>query len=73
MIHISTDYVFDGTRPPYSPSDNPNPLNNYARSKLQSEQIVQDIQPEATILRVPVLFGPTDRLEESAISILSML
>lgn len=29
LIYISTDYVFDGTKPPYLPGDAPNPLNFY--------------------------------------------
>ncbi len=39
MIYISTDYVFDGTKPPYSEADTPNPLNTYGKTKLQGEQV----------------------------------
>jgi S-adenosylmethionine synthetase len=35
MIYISTDYVFDGTQPPYETFDSPNPLNQYGKTKLQ--------------------------------------
>lgn len=38
MIYISTDYVFDGTKPPYVESDEPNPLNTYGKTKLEGEK-----------------------------------
>ena len=38
VLSISTDYVFDGTRPPYQPGDPPAPLNAYGRSKFEGEQ-----------------------------------
>src|SRR5476651_2818379 len=38
ILSISTDYVFDGTQPPYHPDDAPNPLNAYGRSKLDGER-----------------------------------
>lgn len=37
LIYISTNYVFDGTKPPYKPSDAPNPLNKYGQSKRDGE------------------------------------
>lgn len=45
MIYISTDYVFDGTKPPYSESDIPNPLNMYGKTKLQGEQVTLEANP----------------------------
>eukprot|EP01027_Heterolobosea_sp_BB2_P013400 GEZU01019332.1.p1 GENE.GEZU01019332.1~~GEZU01019332.1.p1 ORF type:complete len:229 (+),score=42.13 GEZU01019332.1:67-753(+) len=39
-IYISTDYVFDGTNPPYYPSSAPNPLNEYGVSKYEGEKII---------------------------------
>ena len=69
LIHISTDYVFDGTRPPYKESDEPKPLNFYGKSKLAGEQeILKNI--DSAILRVPVLYGPVIDNSESAINIL---
>ena len=34
FVHLSTDYVFDGTSPPYKPEDAPNPLQEYGVTKL---------------------------------------
>ena len=39
MIYISTNYVFDGTSPPYSVGDEPNPLNTYGQTKLDGEKV----------------------------------
>ena len=44
LIHISTDYVFDGTKKePYSESDTTNPINEYGKSKLLGETYIQEI------------------------------
>jgi dTDP-4-dehydrorhamnose reductase len=37
LIHVSTDYIFDGKSGPYCEDDRPNPLGFYARSKLAGE------------------------------------
>jgi len=41
LLHISTDYVFDGTKPPYKPGDDPHPLNAYGEQKLASEKVLR--------------------------------
>jgi S-adenosylmethionine synthetase len=57
LIYISTDYVFDGTQPPYHAiGGKPNPLNFYGRTKLAGEKAIEEVYPEATILRVPILY-----------------
>ncbi|XP_045606288.1 methionine adenosyltransferase 2 subunit beta [Procambarus clarkii] len=70
VIHISTDYVFDGTSPPYKANDKCNPLSKYGQTKLDSEEAVLRECPDACILRVPVLYGPVERVDESAITCL---
>ena len=45
MIHISTDYVFDGTSPPYKVGDKCNPLSKYGLTKLESEEAVLAAAP----------------------------
>ena len=42
MLYISSDYVFDGTSPPYNIDSKPNPLNQYGKTKLQGEQVTLD-------------------------------
>ncbi|MDR3574594.1 MAG: SDR family oxidoreductase [Anaerolineaceae bacterium] len=52
MLHISTDAVFDGQRGNYSENDPPNPINVYARTKLDGELAVASANPKALIARV---------------------
>ena len=58
FVHISTDYVFDGTRTePYLESDPTAPRSVYGTSKLAGEQMGAVAAPEHTIVRVSGLFG----------------
>lgn len=45
MIYISTDYVFDGTKPPYGPEDTPNAVNKYGQQKIAAEKFVLESLP----------------------------
>jgi len=59
VIHISTDYVFDGTKnEPYTETDKPNPVSIYGKSKLEGELAIQDISDNYVIVRTAWLFGP---------------
>jgi len=58
LIHISSDYVFDGTQGPYDERAIPNPLGYYARTKLASENALRISGADYTVLRTNVLFGP---------------
>jgi dTDP-4-dehydrorhamnose reductase len=57
MVHLSTDYVFDGESGPYSEGDAPHPISAYGRMKLESEEAVASILPCSTVVRTMVLFG----------------
>ena len=60
VIHISTDYVFDGKKKvphPYVEDDPVNPLSEYGRSKLAGEEHLQASCPEAVILRTAWLYS----------------
>ncbi|EPQ52149.1 NAD P-binding protein [Gloeophyllum trabeum ATCC 11539] len=71
LIYISTDYVFDGTSPPYTPSSETNPVNLYGRTKRDGEIAVLGVQgAKAVVFRVPVLYGPTPNNADSAVNIL---
>jgi len=57
LVHISTDYVFDGKRGPYSEDDRPEPLSYYGKTKLASENILRSSDLTYLILRTMVLYG----------------
>jgi dTDP-4-dehydrorhamnose reductase len=62
LIHISTDYVFDGNKEePYLESDSAQPLNIYGWSKLLGERMVMEQNPQTFILRVAWLYGSVGR------------
>ena len=62
LVHISTDYVFGGTRPsPYVESDQPNPQTVYGKSKLMGEIYVREQLHEHFILRIAWLYGRVGR------------
>lgn len=58
LMHISTDYVFDGAqRTPYVESDLPNPLSAYGASKLAGELLIRAAWPRHFIVRTCGLYG----------------
>ncbi|MBL4624683.1 MAG: SDR family oxidoreductase [Flavobacteriales bacterium] len=65
LIHLSTDFVFDGEDGPYSEGDQPNPLHYYAESKLASERILQDYDIKWSIARTIIIYGIVDDMSRS--------
>lgn len=57
LVHISTDYVFDGVEGGYHENSQPNPLGYYGRSKLASENAIIKTGIDSAILRTMVLYG----------------
>jgi dTDP-4-dehydrorhamnose reductase len=57
FIHLSTDFIFDGTSGPYSEDDLPNPVNFYGKSKLAAEKIIIDSEIRQTIIRTVLVYG----------------
>jgi dTDP-4-dehydrorhamnose reductase len=58
LVHISTDYVFDGTKAePYVEEDEPRPVSVYSASKAAGERAVLEVCPEHLVVRVAWVFG----------------
>lgn len=58
LIHISTDYVFDGEKTtPYTITDPPNPINIYGKSKLQGELNIKKYLSQYFIIRTSWLYS----------------
>lgn len=58
LIHISTDYVFDGEKSaPYTVEDVPNPINQYGMSKWKGEEYIREIVPDHYIIRTSWLYS----------------
>ena len=58
LIHLSTDFVFDGTTSKaYEETDTPNPVNYYGKTKRLSEEVIEQICENYAIMRVEVVYG----------------
>ncbi|HEY1998753.1 SDR family oxidoreductase [Paraburkholderia sp.] len=68
VLSISTDYVFDGTHPPYRDDAQPSPLNAYGHSKLEGERALTETTGFGCVLRLPLLYGPIVDWAESAVT-----
>lgn len=67
LVHLSTDFIFDGQNGSYSEEDIPAPLSIYGESKLESEKVVQESGLEAAILRTILLYGVAENMSRSNI------
>ena len=59
LLHLSSDYVFDGHDGPYSEADKPNPVSYYGRTKLASENALKSSGVRHAVVRTNVLYGHT--------------
>jgi dTDP-4-dehydrorhamnose reductase len=57
LIHLSTDYVFDGENGPYAEEDPPHPVSYYGKTKLESEKAIRSSGIDFLIVRTNVLYG----------------
>ena len=64
LVHISTDFIFDGENGPYSEDDIPNPLSYYGLSKLKSETLLLESSCKWTVLRTIIVFGVAEKLSK---------
>ena len=67
LIHISTDFIFDGKDGPYKETDTPNPLSHYGHTKLKSEGIIVNAKIKYTIIRTILVYGIVDNMSRNNI------
>ena len=67
FIHLSTDFIFDGTHGPLDEDEKPNPLSYYAEGKLEAEKIVQASTIDWAIARTVLVYGIVDNMSRSNI------
>jgi len=60
LVHLSTDFVFDGSDGPYKEDDTPNPQSYYAETKYEAEKIIQASGISWAILRTIIIYGVVD-------------
>src|SRR6218665_250017 len=67
FIHLSTDFIFDGTHGPLDEDEKPNPLSYYAETKLEAENIVTASALDWAIARTVLVYGIVDNMSRSNI------
>jgi len=67
FLHLSTDFIFDGSRGPLTEEETPGPVNYYGESKLASEEIVMKSTLDWAIARTVLVYGITPSLSRSNI------
>lgn len=67
LIHVSTDFIFDGTHGPLDENAIPGPVNYYGESKLAAERVIQNSTISWAILRTVLVFGITQDMSRSNI------
>lgn len=66
LIHLSTDFIFDGENGPYSEEDEPNPLSYYGESKYQAELLIQNSSlSKWAIARTIIVYGIVEDMSRS--------
>jgi S-adenosylmethionine synthetase len=70
LVFLSTDYVFDGTSPPYTVEASPKALSEYGQQKLDGEKAAAEVVNTAAILRIPLIYGPFEYCKESGVTAL---
>lgn len=67
LIHLSTDFVFDGEDGPYKETDSPNPLSFYGQSKYEAEKLIQNSNTKWSIIRTIIVYGIGEQMSRSNI------
>lgn len=67
LVHLSTDFIFDGTHGPLHENETPNPLSYYGHSKYRGEQLVQENSQSWAIARTVLVYGVVSDMSRSNI------
>ena len=65
LVHVSTDFIFDGEAGPYAEDATPNPVSYYGWSTAEAERIVQEKSKDWAILRTILVYGVVDHMSRS--------
>ena len=67
LVHLSTDFIFDGSHGPLTEDEEPNPVNYYGESKLEAEEIIKESNINWAIARTVLVYGVVPGLQRSNI------
>ncbi|TKB98215.1 SDR family oxidoreductase [Pedobacter cryotolerans] len=67
LVHLSTDFIFDGEHGPYDELAAPNPLSYYGQTKLKAEEILKNSKAKWAVLRTIIVYGIIKDLSRSNI------
>ena len=67
LVHLSTDFIFDGEDGPYTEDAEPNPLSYYGQTKLEAEQLIKESSCNWAILRTIIVYGIVSDMSRSNI------
>lgn len=67
LLHLSTDFIFDGKAGPYTEEIEPNPISYYGESKLKAEKIIQESNIDWAIARTVLVYGIAHDMSRSNI------
>lgn len=67
LVHVSTDFIFDGEAGPYDEAAKPNPVNYYGESKLAAEKLVMEKAKSWAIARTVLVYGIAEDMSRSNI------
>lgn len=65
IIHLSTDFIFDGVKGHYSETDTPNPFSYYGKTKLEAEELLISSGIKHTIVRTALVYGVVEKMSRS--------
>jgi dTDP-4-dehydrorhamnose reductase len=67
LVHLSTDFIYDGEDGPYNETANPNPLSYYGESKLAAEKLIENSGISYSIIRTIIVYGVASKMSRNNI------